>query len=334
MIIDEYVNIKWHPKTKNYFVERGYVFTKMNDVFSVNVNDLRNGSKIIVKVKCDVCGTEKKLRYFVYLNNIKSGGYYGCSNKCSINKYYNTNIEKYGVKYATELEEFKEKRKETCRKKYGVEYAQSLKQFVDKRKETCKERYGIEFPQSLEQFISKRENTNIERYGTKFPQNLDIFIEKKKQTNLKKYGVEYPHQNKKISEMAQNTMIKRYGEIYTKYTPKYNIYSIMFFDLISEKLSINIQHALNGGEKKFVRFFIDGYIEEYNICIEWDEKHHDVKNFKEKDMEREMFLKENYNCEIVRINEKEFLKDIENQIENTCNIINDLIQIIKNKHKK
>ena len=322
MILDRFVQIKWHSRIKNHYVDKGYVFTKVGDLFFVKVGDLTIGSQIKIHVKCDICDHEKEIRYYVYLHNIKSGGYYGCSNKCSINKYFNSNIEKYGVKYATELEEIKEKRKETCRKKYGVEYAQSLEQFVDKRKETNLNRYGIEYPQSLKQFVDKRRQTNLERYGTENPQNLEIFIEKKKQTNLKKYGFEYPHQNKEISKMAQNTMIKRYGEIYNKYTPKFNADSIIYLDKLSEKLNMPILHALNGGEKKFIKYWVDGYIEKYNICIEWDEKFHKLKKFKEADLIKETFLKENFGCQIIRINQKEFLENVDNQINLVCNIIN------------
>ena len=302
MILDEFVEIKWHSRNKKFFINKGYIFTFVPDILIVKVSDLIKSSRVKIRVKCDVCGSEKTLRYFVYLHNVKSGGYYGCSNRCSMNKYYNTNIEKYGVKYATELEEIKEKRKQTCLKKYGVEYAQSLKQFVDKRKQT-----------------------NLERYGTEHPMTLESIQKRFKNTCLRKYGVEYPHQNKKISEMAQNTMIERYGEIYMKYTPKYNANSIIYLDMLSEKLQLPIQHALNGSEKKFVRYYIDGYISEYNICIEWDEMFHNLKKFKGTDLKKETFLKEKFNCNIIRINEKEFLSDVDNQLILICDKINNII---------
>ena len=311
MLLDEFVEIRWHSRNKNFYVNKGYIFTKVGDEFFIKVTDLNLASHVIVHVKCDVCGHEKQLRYFVYVKNISSNKYYGCSNKCSMNKYHNTNIERYGVKYATELEEIKEKRKKTCREKYGVDYPQSLKQFVNKRKET-----------------------NLKRYGTECPQNLEIFVRKKKQTCLKKYGFEYPHQNKEVSNKAQNTMIERYGEIYNKYTPKFNSNSIIYLDVLSDKLNLLIQHALNGGEKKFIRYYVDGYIEEYNICIEWNENFHNLKKFKEKDIIKEKYLVEMFNCNIIRINEKEFLGDIENQITLIINQINVIIAKIKGKYGK
>lgn len=105
-----------------------------------------------------------------------------------------------------------------------------------------------------------------------------------------------------------------YGEAFLSLVPKYNPNSIIYLDLLSKELNILIQHALNVGEKKFQRCFIDGYIEEYNICIEWDEKYHDRIKQKEKDIKRDNFLTEQFKCKIIRINQEEFLKDIENNL--------------------
>jgi very-short-patch-repair endonuclease len=66
---------------------------------------------------------------------------------------------------------------------------------------------------------------------------------------------------------------------------------------------------------------VDGYIEKYNICIEWDEKHHNSKKQKEHDNKKDIYLKENFNCHIIRINEKNFFKDINNNIIKICDNI-------------
>jgi len=58
-----------------------------------------------------------------------------------------------------------------------------------------------------------------------------------------------------------------YGEIWKNHIPRYNPNSIMYLDIISNKINLTIQHALNGGEKKFVKYWVDGYIQEYNICL-------------------------------------------------------------------
>ena len=100
------------------------------------------------------------------------------------------------------------------------------------------------------------------------------------------------------------------------------------------KLNLLIQHALNGGEKKFVRYYVDGYIPEHNICIEWDEKQHNVKRKIERDNKKDNFLEETFGCQIVRINQKKFLCDVDGQTEIVVSMINEAIAKIKEKHGK
>jgi len=126
----------------------------------------------------------------------------------------------------------------------------------------------------------------------------------------------------------EKTTIERYGEIWLKHIPRYNPNSIIYLDLISEKLKLPIQHALNGKERKFQRYYIDGYISDYNICLEWNEQYHNSKKQKEKDLKKKQFLEENFKCHIIYIWEKEFLNDIDNQINLICNKINEIINKI------
>lgn len=156
-------------------------------------------------------------------------------------------------------------------------------------------------------------------------------VNKKIVTVLKKYGVENVSQCDVIKEKKLQTNVNNYGEIYMKYFPKFNLNSTAHLDVISKKLNIFVQHALNGGEKKFVRYYVDGYIKEYNICIEWDEIQHRVKRKIDRDKKKDEFLIENFGCTIIRINEKQFLGDVDKQINVVVNTINN---IIKEKHGK
>ena len=90
----------------------------------------------------------------------------------------------------------------------------------------------------------------------------------------------------------------------------------------SEILNINIQHALNGGEKKFQRYWVDGYIEEYNICIEYDEHKH--KYQLEKDLIRQKWIEDNFGCNFIRIDEDKFTTDI-NEKENIFLQLNSIL---------
>ena len=129
------------------------------------------------------------------------------------------------------------------------------------------------------------------------------------------------------SEKGLKTMISNYGEIWKNIKPVFNIKSIKYLDIISEKLELPIQHALNGEEKKFHRFFVDGYIEKYGICIEWDENKH--KYLREKDLIKEEYLKNNFNCITFRIDEKDFLKNIELGLNDIVRRIKEYINKIK-----
>ena len=73
---------------------------------------------------CAVCGKRIKLETILCKPYAKY-----CSHKCQTNS-----------------EEFKEKRKQTCKEKYGVEHPMLSKTVQRKKKQTCKEKYGVEHP--------------------------------------------------------------------------------------------------------------------------------------------------------------------------------------------
>lgn len=72
-LITKLVITKWNPKNREWYESKGYVFTKWKDEFEVKVEDLSDGSHILVNAKCDGCD---KL-----LENIKWKDYKKCENK-------------------------------------------------------------------------------------------------------------------------------------------------------------------------------------------------------------------------------------------------------------
>jgi len=210
--------------------------------------------------------------------------------------------------------------------KRGDYYCCSEKCSMDKKRKNNLKKYGIEYPQKLNHVKEKMKSTNMKKYGSESPIGNDSVKNKTEQTNLKRHGVKYPMQNKGILKKMLNTVIQNYGEVWLKHVPSYNLNSIIYLDIISQKINLFIQHALNGGEKKFIRYWVDGYIEQYNIVLEWDEQQHETKRNIERDIKREKFLKENFQCYIIRINEREFLLDVNNQINGVINKINNIIK--------
>jgi len=243
----------------------------------------------------------------------------------TINKIKQTNLRIFGCEHNSQSQQIKEKKKKTNLRNCGFEYNFQSEISKEKVKKTNLKKYGVECTLLSEDVKEKIKSTNLKKYGVVNPNSCDVIKEKRKNTFLKKYGVEYPSQNKEISLRIISTTIEKYGEIWFNNVPSYNPNSIAYLDQISELLNIKIQHALNGGEKKFVKYWVDGYIEEHNICIEWDENHHyNVKNVKS-DIIRENYIKENFGCHIIRINESKFLLDVNNQIIIIVNLINHII---------
>jgi len=74
--------IKWHSKTKKWYVNKGYKFTKMNDEFEAKVEDLSDGSNVFVTVECDGCKNIIDIKYQNYKLNVKNDGIYYCG-KCA-----------------------------------------------------------------------------------------------------------------------------------------------------------------------------------------------------------------------------------------------------------
>jgi hypothetical protein len=343
MILDKIVKINWNPKNKKYYINKNYFFTKFSDSFFVNITDLKKTSHTKIHIKCDICEKESFIKYYSYIRSINNCGYYACSRNCSKNKYETTNMKRYGVKNPSQSKEIRNNFEKTCLERFGFKFPSQNEIIKKVKKITSLEHFGVENPMQNNKIKEKTKRTNLKKYGVECVLKNEIIKEKikktnidrygtehynnrikAKQTNLMKYGVECPSQNKEIAEKGLETMIKRYGEVWLKHVPTYNPIAISYLDIISEKLNLPIRHALNGGEKKFIKYWVDGYIEKYNICIEWNEKHHNSKIQKEKDYVKENFIVKNFNCNYIKINQENFLNDINNQInviENQINIV-------------
>jgi hypothetical protein len=84
-LISKVVITKWSNSTKNYYIKKGYLFTKIGDEFKVKVEDLMHGSGVYVDVQCDCEYCEEKIISVIYSNYtkyVKNDGRYYCI-KCS-----------------------------------------------------------------------------------------------------------------------------------------------------------------------------------------------------------------------------------------------------------
>ena len=56
LVENQTAQMTWTARNKTIYVEKGYEFTNIGDIFYVKVEDLSKGSRIKVQVKCDYCG--------------------------------------------------------------------------------------------------------------------------------------------------------------------------------------------------------------------------------------------------------------------------------------
>lgn len=83
MLLTKTVIIKWNVNNKEWYVNKGYLFTRYNDEFEVEVKHLSHGSQTPVTVQCDECGEiSHKVLWQNYNRYKKENGEYFCHN-CS-----------------------------------------------------------------------------------------------------------------------------------------------------------------------------------------------------------------------------------------------------------
>ncbi len=103
-------------------------------------------------------------------NKIKSSKKekYGDENYNNRAKANSTSLETYGTKFPIQLDEFKEKRKNTNLQNYGVEHPMQNKEVRDKTNKTVLNRYGVDNVSQNNSIKEKVKNT----YYNKFPQSV------------------------------------------------------------------------------------------------------------------------------------------------------------------
>ena len=97
MLLTKVINVKWNSKTKKWFENKGYIYTKIGDEFEVKVEDLSDGSGMKVEVKCDNCEKVSKITWADYKTFVKNNKKTYCR-KCSIQMYGTKNSNKTRLK--------------------------------------------------------------------------------------------------------------------------------------------------------------------------------------------------------------------------------------------
>lgn len=201
---------KWNSRNKKYYCEKGYVFTKMNDVLEIDVKDLIPNSHINIIAICDYCGEEFAVSMTNYTRSTKNNNKIACKH-CKAIKTKETLIEKHGVSVSFLIPEVQTKIKNNNLIKYGSENCLSNPEIREKVKNTMKEKYGVEFPSQSLQILGKIKESNYLKYGVFCVFNNKEIKENINNTMLQKYGANNPGLVPKFVEKAKDTCMRKYG---------------------------------------------------------------------------------------------------------------------------
>lgn len=138
MILDQKVEIKWKSANKNYYVDKGYFFTKMDDTFVVDINDLPPKSAIKIKCKCDFCGNECFIKYV----HVKDK-YHACKD-CRYKKMRQTFTDHYPDKESRK--EMRKRLEDTRERNTGFRSPFHDPKVREKSKQTLLDRTGYDNP--------------------------------------------------------------------------------------------------------------------------------------------------------------------------------------------
>jgi len=315
MILTEEINIKLNNQNISHYRNLGYK-CNTHDEICVKIEHLSDGSNYKIRVKCDICGEEKELKYHFYIKNIKKHNYYSCSSKCSQEKVKKTNLERYDVEHPIQNSEIYEKVKKTNVERYGVKHISQLEEIREKVKKTNVEKYGVECPLQNSDIKEKTKKTNLERYGVEYSYQNEDIKNKYKKTMLNKYGVEYPIQNSEIKEKTKKTNLERYGVEYSaqnleifkktrssafklknyKNLTYIGTYELDFLEKFYDKIIIEnvktIDYVFNGKNKVY---YPDFYLPDYNLIVEIKSSYTYEYEKDQNDAKKEATLKCGYN---------------------------------------
>ena len=253
-ILTENVEVKPTGKMIQYYKDKGYD-AKHNKPLIVNVEDLPKNSHIRLEVLCDMCKDEIMfVSYQEYNISVEKSGSYVCK-RCSPEKVKQNNLKKYGVSNIQQLEDIKNKKRNTILQKYGVEYYAQTKEYRDKMEATMMDRYGVTSASRIDGYREKYRNTCVERYGEEYGKHfseiaLNTFRErtgylyplqdpsikeKRTKTNISKYGVSNPAKSPEVKEKISKTLYKNSSQK----TSKQQLYIFNLYKMTSDMVELN-----------------------------------------------------------------------------------------------
>jgi len=120
MFLSKFIMVRWNGKTRKWYEDRGYVWTKQNDYFECKIEDVQKESTAKALVKCDYCGIEFPKQYRNYAREREIISKDCCNNrKCMGEKGREVFLKVYGVDNYAKLDSSKEKNKIRCKNDFS-----------------------------------------------------------------------------------------------------------------------------------------------------------------------------------------------------------------------
>lgn len=280
LVENQLIKMRWSTSNKNYFVNKLYTFSKMGDVFYVRAEDLMPNSKVKVMVICDYCGSEYNTSFSVYKTGIIQNWCNACS-KCAAKKSRSIDLDKRKQRnYMRVLEMCKKNGYnlistiEDCNTTkniiqyecpiHGIQNA-VLDNFI--RGHLCYEcgrkAVGSSLRKPVDEVIkiveSKNNNKvlNLDNYNSVMD-DLEIICGS---CGKAFYQSLHNYMRANLTGKCSDCNEVSYGEyIISTILDKYNVKYIRQYK------------TENCKDKKYLPF--DFYLPDYNLCIEFDGKHH------------------------------------------------------------
>ena len=251
MVKNNECKVEITTRNKKYYNDRNYN-CEVGDIISIDVSTMAKKSHNIIIAICEICKNESELSFVKYNINFDRGGFYSCK-KCSGIKRKKTTFEKYGVEYATQRldqkekqsewmssKEFRDKSNKTQIDKYGVLFVQTDKFREDnsiKHKEIIKskkDRGEYNCPLSLSTNRELRESAMFKKYGHTYSFHVESIKDKIQTTNLEKYGHISPFGNKEIQISIKNNIV--YKSLEREWTFNGDKYKLDLFRIYRRKV--------------------------------------------------------------------------------------------------
>ena len=265
MIISKYVEIKI---TKNNLRIYSDTKCKIGDIINYPVKNLTLGSHAIIDVKCDYCGKIFKINYNNYNNKTKNGKSTTCCNdvKCMKQKRLLATQEKYGVDNVFQLEDIKEKMKNTNLERYGVENPHQNEEIKIKVDNTNLIRYGCKNVFQNEEIKDKIRETNLKNLGVEYPTQCESVKDKIRKTNFKNYGFDYPSQNQDYFNKHKNNGFKLtyFDDLFCQGSYE-NDFVLKYKDIIKIENGLSLKYNYLGQTRIY---HSDFYLPDYDLIIE------------------------------------------------------------------